>query len=309
MVELNRYGQGLTLVSGLSYIWLALRPKQWTKNLVVLAALVFAAGDKAQSLSIFDVVLAVAAAAVFCVISSAVYLLNDIRDVELDRAHPQKQHRPIASGKVPIPLARILAIVLLAAGLTSAWTIGLELLEVVGAYLVLQILYTYGLKKVALVDLFVIATGFVLRALAGAVAINVFISPWLLLCTLLLALFLALCKRRHELVVVHDSHGTTRPALRDYSERLLDQLISIMAAATVVCYALYTLAPETVEKFNTSRLGFTIPFVIFGLFRYLDLVYRHEKGGRPEQILLTDIPLMIDLALYGLTVALVLFFA
>jgi 4-hydroxybenzoate polyprenyltransferase len=294
-------------VSGFSHILRALRPKQWTKNAVVLAALVFAAGDQAQHIDLQHVWIALAAMAVFCAVSSAVYLMNDIRDVELDRQHPTKRHRPIAAGELSISAARVMALALGAAGLAGAWRIGLPFLGVIAAYLLLQVLYTFGLKKVALVDLFVIATGFVLRALAGAVAIDVLISPWLLLCTLLLALFLALCKRRHELVVVNDASGETRPSLKNYDEQLLDQLISIMAAATVVCYALYTLSPETVQKFGTNRLGFTIPFVIFGLFRYLDLVYRHEKGGRPEQILLTDIPLMLDLALYGMTVAVVLF--
>ncbi|HEY8240228.1 MAG TPA: decaprenyl-phosphate phosphoribosyltransferase [Kiritimatiellia bacterium] len=294
-------------MSGFIHILHALRPKQWTKNAVVLAALVFAAGDRAQHIDASHAWLALAAMVVFCVVSSAVYLMNDIRDVELDRLHPTKRLRPIAAGQVSIGAARAMAIALMAAGFAAAWRIGTPFLCVIAGYVLLQVCYTFGLKQVALVDLFVIASGFVLRALAGAVAINVTISPWLLLCTLLLALFLALCKRRHELVVVNDTSGETRPSLRKYDERLLDQLISIMAAATVVCYALYTLSPETVQKFGTNRLGFTIPFVLFGLFRYLDLVYRHEKGGRPEQILLTDVPLMIDLALYGATVAVVLF--
>jgi len=273
----------------------------------VLAALVFAAGDRAQHIDLPHIWIALAAMAIFCVVSSAVYLLNDIKDVEQDRAHPTKRLRPIAAGELSEGFARSLALLLLAAGIAGAWRLGSSFLYVILAYLALQACYVYGLKKVALVDLFIIATGFVLRALAGAVAIHVLISPWLLLCTLLLALFLALCKRRHELVVVNDGAGQTRQSLRDYDQRLLDQLISIMAAATVVCYALYTLSPETVTKFGTSQLGFTIPFVIFGLFRYLDLVYRHEQGGRPEQILLTDVPLLVDLALYGLTVGVVLF--
>ena len=288
-------------------IWRSLRPKQWTKNLVVLAALVFAAGDRAQHIDLPHIWIALGAMAVFCMVSSAVYLLNDIKDVEQDRAHPTKRLRPIAARELSEGLARLLAVLLLAAGIAGAWRINSNFLFAILAYLGLQACYVYGLKKVALVDLFIIATGFVLRALAGAGANDVVISPWRLLCTRLLALFLALCKRRHELVVVNDGAGETRESLRDYDQRLLDQLISIMAAATVVCYALYTLSPETVAKFGTSQLGFTIPFVIFGLFRYLDLVYRHEQGGRPEQILLTDIPLLVDLFLYGLTVATVLF--
>jgi len=174
-------------------------------------------------------------------------------------------------------------------------------------YLLLQTAYSYGLKKVALVDLFVIAGGFLLRVLAGAGAVRVIVSPWLLLCTMLLAIFLALCKRRHEKVVLSDSSVQTRHSLEKYSKQLLDQLIGIVSSATIVCYAIYTLWPETVAKFGSARLGFTIPFVVFGIFRYLDLVYRHEKGGEPEKILLSDLPLIIDLILYGLCVLLLIF--
>jgi 4-hydroxybenzoate polyprenyltransferase len=285
----------------------SLRPKQWTKNVVVLAAFIFALSDRSQAhLNMAALAVALAAAAVFCVVSSGIYLLNDIRDLELDRAHPTKKLRPLASGEMSLGFAWALSAVLVAGGLAAAWRINSDFLLVVAGYVVMQVCYTYGLKRVALVDLFVIAAGFVLRALAGAVAVRVTISPWLLLCTLLLALFLALCKRRHEKVVLDGLEGETRPSLRQYDSKLLDQLISMIGAATMVCYALYTLAPETVTKFGTNRLGLTIPFVIFGLFRYLDLVYRHEKGGQPEQILLTDVPLLVDLALYGATVIAVL---
>ncbi len=286
----------------------ALRPKQWTKNAVVFAAFIFALGDRQQHITLGDVWIPLLAAVLFCMVSSAVYLMNDIRDVRWDREHPIKKLRPIAAGEVSIPLAGILAGVLFAAGLGGAWLFSRSLFEVIGGYVVLQVAYTFALKQVALVELFVIAAGFVLRALAGAVALDVTISPWLLLCTLLLALFLALCKRRHEKVLVEGSTGETRQSLNQYNERLLDQLIAIVSASTIVSYALYTLWSDTVQKFGTARLGFTIPFVIFGIFRYLDLVYRHEKGDQPEKILLTDIPLLADLALYGITVLLVLHF-
>jgi 4-hydroxybenzoate polyprenyltransferase len=284
----------------------AMRPKQWTKNVVVLAALVFALGDPSQSVTLAALSVAAAAAAWFCLLSSAIYIVNDIRDVALDRAHPTKRLRPIASGELPVPIAAGLAALLLAGGLTAAWRLDRDYFLVAAGYVVMQGFYTFGLKRLALVDIFIIAAGFVLRALAGAVAIHVQISPWLLLCTLLLALFLALCKRRHELVVVQDSGGDTRPSLRGYDQRLLDTLIPMMGAATLICYSLYTLWPDTVAKFGTHQLAFTIPFVIFGLFRYLDLVYRHEQGGRPEQILLTDLPLLADVALYGATVVAIL---
>jgi 4-hydroxybenzoate polyprenyltransferase len=284
----------------------ALRPKQWTKNAVVLAALIFALGDTTQEMTAqmfaHSLWMALAAVFVFCLASSAVYVVNDLRDVELDRAHPVKCKRPIAAGEIGVGAARLLALVLLVIALIGAWCVDRNFFAVLGAYLLLQTAYTFGLKRVALLDIFIIATGFVLRALAGAVVIHVRISPWLLVCTLLLALFLALCKRRHELVALQDRGGSTRPSLRQYDRSLLDALIPMTGAATLVSYCVYTLWPETVDKFGTTHLAFTIPLVAFGLFRYLDLVYRHEQGGRPEQLLLTDPPLLITVALYGATV-------
>jgi len=284
----------------------AMRPKQWMKNAVVFAAFIFALGDRHQHVSLSEFWIVLQAALLFCVVSSGIYLLNDVRDMELDRLHPTKKLRPIAAGEISSLAALGIALVLLSAGLLRAGFLSSPFFYVIGGYVGLQIVYTFALKRIALVDLFVIASGFVLRALAGAVVLNVTISPWLLLCALLLALFLALCKRRHERVVLNDAVGETRENLAQYSERLLDQLIAVVSAATVVFYALYTLWPETVEKFGTAKMGLTIPFVIFGIFRYLDLVYRHEKGGHPELILLTDKPLLVNLALYGLTVAAVL---
>lgn len=284
----------------------ALRPKQWTKNAVVLAAFVFALGDRQQNVGWSEAWRALEAALIFCLASSAMYLINDVRDLPLDREHPTKRFRPLAAGEVSVPAALALALGLLAIALLEAARRSPRLLLVLGGYVALQIAYTLALKQVALVDIFVIAAGFVFRALAGAVAVRVTISPWLLLCTMLLALFLALCKRRHEKVVLNDFGGKTRESLGQYDERLLDQLIAIVSAATLVCYALYTLWPDTVAKFGTTKLGLSIPFVIFGLFRYLDIVYRHEKGDRPEQILLTDVPLLVDLALYGLAVLAIL---
>ena len=287
---------------------LALRPNQWTKNALVFAAFIFALGDKTQQIGWMSFWKALVAAGLFCMLSSAVYLINDIRHMELDRAHPKKRFRPIAAGQVPVPLAWGMSVLLAVAGLLGAYLVSPRLFCVDVGYLLLQLAYTFGLKKIALIDLFVIAIGFVLRALAGAVALDVYISPWLLLSTLLLALFLALCKRRHEKVVLTDLGSSTRDSLEKYDPKLLDQLISIVSAAVIVFYAIYTLWPDTVKKYGTPYLAFTIPFVLFGLFRYLDLVYRHEKGDRPEKILLTDVPLIIDLLLYGATVLLILLF-
>lgn len=288
-------------------IWLrALRVKQWTKNAVVLAAFLFGLGDRQQKISWGSGWIALQAALLFSLASSAVYLINDIRDLPLDRRHPKKRLRPLAAGEITVGAAWSMAAVLLMVSGIGSWAISRNFFWVVMGYVAMQIVYSWALKRVVLLDIFVIAFGFVLRALAGAVAVNVAISPWLLLCALLLALFLALCKRRHEKIMLEDLALETRESLAHYHPDVLDQLIAVVSSATLVCYALYTLWPETVQKFGTHRLGLTIPFVIFGLFRYLDLVYRHEKGDRPEQILLTDGPLLINLVLYGITVLIIL---
>jgi 4-hydroxybenzoate polyprenyltransferase len=282
----------------------ALRPSQWTKNAVVLAAYFFARWDASQHERVIGwtpLLTAGLAAAAFCLISSAVYLLNDVCDVAADRAHPQKRLRPIAAGEVSLRAAKVTALLLLAAGIAMAWLVNPAFAGLIGAYLALQAAYTLGLKRIAFVDVFVIALGFVLRATGGALAIHVRLSPWLLLCTFLLALFLALCKRRHEKVLLETGDVRHRAALEGYNRRLLDQTLAITSAATIICYAMYTLSEETVRRFGTNRLGLTIPFVIFGIFRYLDLVYRHDEGGRPEKILLTDRVLIVTVLLYGLT--------
>jgi 4-hydroxybenzoate polyprenyltransferase len=277
----------------------ALRVNQWTKNAVVLAAFFFGYWDHAQNIHIVPhLAIACAAALLFCLASSGIYLINDVRDLQADRAHPEKRHRPIAAGRVPPGMALRLAAVLLACSLGGAFMLSTGFLAALGGYVALQIAYSTVLKRIALVDVFVIAGGFVLRALSGALALKVVISPWLLLCAFLLALFLALCKRRHEKVQMNEESGSRR-SLESYSERLLDQLIAIIASATIVSYAIYALSAATELKFGTNKLGFTIPFVIFGIFRYMDLVYRHEKGDRPEKILLTDVPLLVNLALYA----------
>lgn len=282
----------------------AMRPNQWTKNAVVLAAFIFAFWDKSQGLtlqgSLIRIILAVF---IFCIISSAIYIINDIYDIESDRIHPNKRYRPIAAGQITIKTAWLMAAILLTVGLVSSWILSIPFFAVIITYIVIQIIYSAGLKHVALVDVFVIASGFVLRAIAGAVVLNAKISPWLLICTFILALFLALCKRRHEIISLNSKDNTTqRKSLTSYDERLLDQLISITAGASIVFYSIYTLWPDTIEKFGTNALGLTIPFVIFGIFRYLDLAYRQEKGDRPDKILLSDIPIIVTVALYGITV-------
>ena len=280
----------------------ALRPSQWIKNGIVLGAYFFARWDPSQEgrlgrLALLRVLLA---AALFCLVSSSVYLVNDLHDVQADRAHPIKRLRPIASGALPATMAWLLAAGLALVGLAGARWLSSAFCLLLGGYLLLQIAYTYALKQVALLDVFIIAIGFVLRAIGGALVLDVRISPWLLLCTFLLALFLGLCKRRHEKRLLdEDDAQQHRAVLASYDGRLLDLLIGIAGSSTVVSYALYTLSPDTMKRFDTSLLGFTIPFVMFGIFRYLDLVYRCEQGGHPEKVLLTDRVLIFTLLLYG----------
>ncbi len=283
-----------------------LRVRQWTKNALVLAAFFFALGDRGQSVTWELGWKALGAMLAFCLVSSAVYIVNDWKDAPQDRLHPRKKNRPIASGAIGGAAALSVAAVLALAGVGGAWAwLGGRTAAVLGAYLALQAVYTAGLKRIPMVDVMVLSTGFVLRAYCGGAATGVPISPWLLVCTLFLALFLALCKRRHE--KVHLSGLGTRASLDGYDERMLDLLIGISAACAIVVYSIYTLWPDTVAKFGSNRLAATIPFVVFGVFRYMDLTYRLGEGERPEAVLTEDWTLLVDILLYGATAGLVIF--
>jgi len=282
---------------------ISLRPSQWTKNLLVFAALVFA-------VKLFDppsVVAAVEAFAIFCVLSGVVYLVNDVADRESDRRHPTKRHRPIASGALPIGTAASAAAVLAGASLAAAFWLNWRFGAVAIAYLLLQALYSGLLKHIVIVDVLTLATGFVLRAVAGAVAIDVVVSPWLFVCTILAALFMALAKRRHELVLLGDGAVSHRPILGEYTPYLLDQMIVVVAASTLIAYAFYTMSAETVAKFGTEWLGLTIPFPLYGIFRYLYLVHQREGGGSPSDLLLNDRPLLACIVLWTATAVLIIY--
>jgi 4-hydroxybenzoate polyprenyltransferase len=286
-------------------LFLSLRPHQWTKNLAVFAALglskhLFETGPLLRCLAAF---------AIFCGLSGAVYLLNDVTDVARDRLHPLKAQRPIASGLVPVHLATVVAVVLAFTCLLASFALGRLFLACAAAYLGLNVFYSLKLKEVVIVDVLSVSLGFVLRAVAGAVAIPVEISEWLLICTILLALFLTLAKRRHELVSLSDTAASHRAILAEYSPYLLDQMIAVVTASCVTAYAFYTTAAETKEKFRTDKLALTIPFVLYGIFRYLYLVHRKEKGGSPSDVLLTDRPLLVAVALWALAIVVIVYTA
>jgi 4-hydroxybenzoate polyprenyltransferase len=280
--------------SAASSLLALLRPIQWVKNLLVFAALIFAH----QLLSAEALGRSLVAFVSFCAMASSAYALNDVIDVENDRRHPIKRHRPLASGRLSIPLALALAAGLAAAGLALAASLSLRFFEVALAYVVLQILYSAALKNVVILDAMTIASMFVLRAAAGGVAIDVAISPWLIICSFLLALFLVFGKRRHEVVLLEGEAADHRASLRDYSPYVLDQMISVVTASTVVAYAIYTVSPEVREKLHTDSLYVTLPFVLYGIFRYLYLVHRKEGGGDPAQQLISDRPLWVNIVLW-----------
>jgi 4-hydroxybenzoate polyprenyltransferase len=281
---------------------LALRPRQWAKNVFVFAALVFA-------LRLTDPVAVgrvVAGFVIFCALSSAVYLINDVLDREADRRHPVKRHRPIAAGEVAPGTALALAAGLGAAALVAAFALSRAFGGVGVAYVALNLGYSLGLKRVVILDVMIVATGFLLRALGGALVLDVAISHWLVLCTGLLALFLGFVKRRQEVVATEGDHAT-RPILREYSLAFLDQMIAVVTGATVVSYAFYAFSPEVAAKLGTEHLGLTIPFVLFGIFRYLYLVHQRGVGENPTVVVVTDLPLVLDVLLWGAAVVVALY--
>lgn len=286
-------------------LWLAmlvsLRPKQWTKNSLLFFGLIFAH-------RLTDVQLGMRASqafVAFCLLSSATYLINDLADLEKDRLHPTKRKRPIASGRVQPWLAIAAAALLLATSLLLSGALGTPFLIMALLYLGLSLSYSYLLKHLVIIDVMAIAAGFVLRAAAGAVVISVPISPWLYVCTVLGALFIALCKRRNELSVLQDSAVGHRRILEDYSIPLLDQMISVVTSATLIAYSLYTFSAENLPK--NSAMMLTIPFVLYGILRYLYLIQVKGSGGSPEELLLTDRPLMATVVGWGATCIVILY--
>ncbi len=273
----------------------AARVYQWPKNLVVFAALIFG-----QQFTDPDQILrSVAAFAVFCALSSAVYLFNDIIDAKSDRAHPEKRKRPVASGRIPIPVAAIAALVLAAGGLLGSAALDGSFLGVAVGFIVLNTTYTLILKNLMIIDVLCIAVSFTIRAIGGALAINVVFSNWLVVCTLFLALFLALGKRRREIELLDKAAADHRPVLDAYSVPYVDALMIILASTTLLTYTIYTCSPEVVERFQTDKLYLTLPFVVYGLFRYLYLVHHMQGGGDPSKTLFRDVPILATVILWG----------
>lgn len=281
----------------------SLRPKQWTKNLIVLAGLIFSQKltDPAAAAT------ALGAVAAFCALSSVVYVINDLRDREGDRLHPVKSRRPIAAGDLSTGMALVAAVVLGVGGLAYSFWLSTGFGVVATLYVTLLVLYSVWLKHVVILDVFTLAMGFVFRVWGGAAAISVPVSHWLLLMVLLGALFLALSKRRAELVALAEHASRHRPSLAEYTPYLLDQMIGVVTAAMLVSYALYTIDAETVARFGTNRLVWTVPFPLYGIFRYLYLVHQRDGGGNPSEILVTDPAIMACVALWSTAIIALLY--
>ncbi len=300
-------------------IFYLMRPQQWVKNLFVFPALIF-------SKHLFQPMYLMKSGAgflLFCIVAGSVYIFNDLMDVEEDRHHPRKKFRPLASGRVPARTAWTCFFVFSAAGLSLSFLLQWEYGAVLIFYYVMNIAYSARLKRVVILDVMIVSLGFVLRAAAGGLVISVEVSPWLLICTMLLALFLVLAKRRHEITLMDERANMLvelslatedteramkyRKSLDDYSPYFLDQMIGVTTASTLIAYSLYTMSSDAVKKFGGTGLVYTIPFVIYGIFRYLYLIHLKKEGGDPAKSLLNDRPLLLDIMLWGVAVVIVLY--
>jgi 4-hydroxybenzoate polyprenyltransferase len=281
-----------------------MRPKQWIKNAFIFAALIFA--KELFDFEYFSIT--IWAFLLFCMLSGSVYLINDIFDIKKDRLHPTKSKRPIASGAVSITEAALWGTVLALVSLFFSFYISIPFGVVALIYFTLNFLYSLFLKKVVIIDVMAIAFGFLLRAIAGAVVIDVAISTWLILCTILIALFLGFCKRRQELIIYEQEPTKHREILSEYSKSFIDQMIAVVTASTVISYSLYTMSPEVIEKMGTPYLNITIPFVLYGIFRYLYLIYKKEGVDSPTRIILEDKPLMLNVFFWGIAVIIILYY-
>jgi 4-hydroxybenzoate polyprenyltransferase len=280
-----------------------LRPYQWVKNLLVFSGLIFS--TSLFKTGVFSISLA--AFGIFCLASSGIYILNDLRDVKLDMKHPVKRNRAIASGKVSKVTAILTLFLLLLSSIMSAYLLNIRFFSVILIYISLNVAYSFGLKKVVILDAFIVASGFLLRAFAGCIVIHVDVTPWLFICTLSLALLVSFGKRRNELNSLQVEAKNHRETLEYYNIQLLDIILTISSATAIGTYSLYTMADETVLRFGSHRLIMTTPFVMYGVFRYLYLIYTQNKGGDPTKLLVKDFPTILNGILWILSVGYVIY--
>lgn len=293
----------MTLPAPLRGLIRTMRPHQWTKNGFVFAGIMF---DQ-QFLDLEPLARVLAAFALLCMTASTIYLINDVVDIERDRLHPKKRHRPLASGQTPVSWAMTAAVIIPLIALALSVLLSWKLTVVLLAYLVLHIAYSFWLKNIVILDVFAIAGGFMLRVIAGVVVIDVAnFSPWLYGSAGLLALFLAIGKRRQELIMLADSAEDVRATYKEYNLVLLDDMLRMVMTGSMITYMLYTMEAETIRG-NGHRMMLTIPFVVYGIFRYLYLMHVRGEGGAPDELVLKDIPLLLTLVLWGGTIGLILY--
>ena len=291
------------MISKLKHVGVSMRPGQWVKNLFIFAGVIFSG-----NLFHPEVLIRVGNGFIlFSLVASSVYIFNDIIDLEYDRAHPQKKTRPLAAGLLNVAAAYASVIVLATAGLIGALILDRIFFAILLSYLIINLAYTLKIKKMVILDIMCIASGFVLRVVAGTELAEVAASDWLILCTITLSLFLGFSKRRHELVATGSRALSHRKVLGDYSLSFLDQMIAVASACTVMSYALYTVSPQTVNRFGTRNLVFSIPFVIYGIYRYLYLIHQKNLGGNPPAEMIKDLPLLINALLWALSVVLIIY--
>lgn len=282
----------------------SIRPHQWVKNGFVLVPLLFA-----QKVFHYPSLLkSLTAFGVFCLLTGAIYLINDLIDLEADRSHPAKKNRPLAAGLISHRLAKVVAGILFLSSILVGFSLGAGFFMVVVIYVAIQIFYNFWLKDIVILDIFCISAGFFLRMVGGAVAIEVVISNWLVICTILISTFLALAKRRHELVFLGETLARNhRKVLSEYDPYLLDQMIGVIAGSTLLSYMLYCVSPDTIEKFQSDHMIYTFPFVLYGILRYLYLIHKKGYGGAPENVLFSDLSLLFSVILWGLFCILIVY--
>jgi len=285
------------------YLIISLRPSQWIKNFLIFAGLIFA-----QKLFDFSLLIkTIFGFFLFSFSAGSLYIINDIKDYEKDSIHPKKKERPIASGKISKQEGLIFALILLSVSLYLSYLLSPSFFLILLFYIGLSFLYTLILKEIVILDVITVAIFFLLRAWAGTLLIKVSLSEWLFICTILLALFLALTKRKSEIFLLNNSANCHRKVLESYSHDFIDQMISVTTASSLIAYTIYTVAPETVHKFKTKNLVLTLPFVIYGIFRYLYLVYHKRFSDNPDRAFVKDVPLLVDILLWLVCVILIVY--